>query len=76
MEPEKCSELSWFHLESLPSNIIPYVYTAIRRSHHGETYSEFGWEEGENRGGLALSRHAGDQTSLEYRSPHSPAPDR
>jgi ADP-ribose pyrophosphatase YjhB (NUDIX family) len=43
-EPEKCSALSWFHLEALPSNIIPYVHAAIRRSRHGETYSEFGWE--------------------------------
>ena len=29
LEPDKCSELAWFKLESLPSNVIPYIRQAI-----------------------------------------------
>ncbi len=42
-EHEKCSDLSWFPLDNLPSNIIPYIKTAIENSLKGIIYSEVGW---------------------------------
>ena len=42
-EPHKCSELGWYSLEALPSNVIPYIRHAIEQVVLGERYSEFGW---------------------------------
>jgi len=47
MEPEKCDELSWFPLDSLPSNTIPYIRSAIENYQRNEIYSEFGWDKKE-----------------------------
>ncbi|MCZ6870434.1 MAG: NUDIX domain-containing protein [Gammaproteobacteria bacterium] len=43
MEPKWCDDLSWFDLDGLPLNLIPYVAVAIRLANAGRTYSEFGW---------------------------------
>ena len=43
MEPEWCDDLSWFDLDGLPLNLIPYVAAAIRLANAGRTYSEYGW---------------------------------
>src|SRR5947207_1588089 len=43
LEPGKCSELSWFHVDSLPANLIPYIRQAIKETLRGATYSEHGW---------------------------------
>lgn len=42
-EPEKCDDLSWFAIDSLPDNIIPYVRSAIENYQKKVYYSEFGW---------------------------------
>ncbi len=44
MEPDKCGDLSWFSLDSMPQNMVPYVKNAIKHYLGGRIYSEFGWE--------------------------------
>ena len=43
-EPEKCDELRWCNLDSLPDNTIPYVSQAIQNFRDGVIFDEFGWE--------------------------------
>jgi len=40
MEPHKCDDLSWFELNSLPENIIPYIKQAIDSFLNNIIYSE------------------------------------
>lgn len=42
-EPHKCDDLRWFALDSLPTNIVPYVRFAIDQVKARQTFSEFGW---------------------------------
>jgi 8-oxo-dGTP diphosphatase len=42
-EPDKCDELAWYDLDSLPTNVIPYVRHAIEQHQKRNIYSEFGW---------------------------------
>jgi len=42
-EPQKCDELSWFDLEDIPENTIPYIREAIVCIKNKNYYSEFGW---------------------------------
>jgi len=43
-ESHKCDDLSWFHLDSMPENVIPYIRQAIDGIRDGIHYSEYGWE--------------------------------
>jgi mutator protein MutT len=40
-EPHKCDDLSWFDLNKIPENIIPYVKHAIECINKDIIYSEF-----------------------------------
>jgi 8-oxo-dGTP diphosphatase len=42
-EPDKCDELRWTQVGSLPPNIIPYVQRAIENHQGGVRFDEFGW---------------------------------
>lgn len=44
-EPEKCDELRWEAVDSLPENTLEYVRQALIAIKNGEIYGEFGWED-------------------------------
>lgn len=44
-EPNKCDDLYWEHIDSLPVNIIPYVRRAIQNHRNGIHFDEFGWQD-------------------------------
>lgn len=46
-EPEKCEELRFFPLNSLPTNTIDYIAQALRHIQEGTFYSELGWQTNE-----------------------------
>jgi 8-oxo-dGTP pyrophosphatase MutT (NUDIX family) len=42
-EPNRCDGLSWFYLNNLPENVIPYIKQAIDGIKDKIYYSEYGW---------------------------------
>lgn len=40
MEPEKCAELTWFDIDNLPDNFIPYLKDVVELYKKGEFFSE------------------------------------
>ncbi len=43
MEHDKCDDMGWFDIGSLPENMVPYVRQAIEMIRRGVHYSEHGW---------------------------------
>lgn len=41
MEPHKCDDLSWFSLDKLPANMIPFVRRVLTDISNGVYYSEY-----------------------------------
>ena len=44
MEPNKCDDLSWFPLNQLPKNTLPYIQVVIDCYLKGVKYYEYGWD--------------------------------
>ena len=42
-EPNKCSDLSWFEINNLPENTIPYIKVAISDMLLGKNTGVWGW---------------------------------
>lgn len=43
-ESHKCDDLSWFDIDNLPVNTIPFIQFALENIRNGIFYSEFGWK--------------------------------
>ncbi len=46
-EPHKCDDLSWWPLNDLPTNLIPYVRQALNCYQQQISFSELGWSKNE-----------------------------
>ena len=44
MEPQKCSDLSWFPLDNLPEEMIDNVRVALENYRKGIAFSEYRWK--------------------------------
>ena len=44
-EPNVHSELAWFAVDNLPTNIVPNVKEALEQITKGVMYTEYGWEQ-------------------------------
>ena len=44
VEPDKCDDLSWFNLDKLPDNMVPYVRQAIESILKNIPFSQEGWK--------------------------------
>ena len=43
-EPDKCDDLSWFDIDNLPSNTLPYIKDALHNYKKNNPFFEYGWE--------------------------------
>ncbi|HEX5498069.1 MAG TPA: NUDIX domain-containing protein [Thermomicrobiales bacterium] len=43
MEPNKCDDLSWYALDRLPTNMVPYVRRALDNYRDGTWFDSVGW---------------------------------
>ena len=44
MEPDKCDDLSWFDIDDIPPNTIPYVRRVIQNYRDGVWFDSLGWK--------------------------------
>lgn len=42
-EPEKCDDLSWYSLDNLPSNLLPFITEAIQKYKDKTAFFTSGW---------------------------------
>ncbi|MGH2480139.1 MAG: NUDIX hydrolase [Ktedonobacteraceae bacterium] len=42
-EPHKCDGLTWFGLDDLPENVVPYVRRALENYRAGRWFDSFDW---------------------------------
>ncbi len=42
-EPDKCDDLSWFPVSTLPQNMVPYVKYAFEQYQKGQQFTVYGW---------------------------------
>ena len=43
-EPDKCDDIGWFSLDSLPVNMVPKSEHALEQYLKGEIFSEYDWQ--------------------------------
>lgn len=43
-EPNKCDDMSWFPIDNLPENILPYIKNVIENYKDGVAFIESGWD--------------------------------
>ena len=43
LEPDKCDALTWYPINALPENTIPYIARAIKNYQHQVWFDSFGW---------------------------------
>ena len=70
-EPKKCAELTFFPLNNLPPNIIPYVKEAILASVEGRSYLECGWSDIEKQAALNFQEKKKDKIEPSAHAPRN-----
>ncbi len=43
-EPHKCGGLHWHPVDALPTNMVPYVRTALARFRGNDWFASYGWQ--------------------------------
>jgi len=64
-EPQKCSELHWFHLDRLPKAVVSYCRAGLEQIADGSPFSVCGWEsqpQTRRVAGLPTKRRKGTRT--------------
>ncbi len=52
LEPDKCAGWSWWEMENLPTNTVPYARQALANIAAGRSVSIFGWAGGGDEVGI------------------------
>jgi 8-oxo-dGTP pyrophosphatase MutT (NUDIX family) len=43
-EPDKCDDMSWFSIDNLPDNLLPFIKDAIENYENKVAFFESGWD--------------------------------